>query len=192
MKTIAWDIDDVLNDLLKIWFNKQWLTEHKECNVIYEELKENPPHRALGISMTEYLDSLDNFRLKKYRDIIFPVPDIMKWFLTYGHNYRHIALTAVPLKASHISSSWLFTHFGRWIRTFHFVPSKREGENLPVYDKNKGEYLNKIGNVDIFIDDSEENIKSAGKAGVKTLLIPRPWNSEKKSLREILYILSIL
>jgi len=190
MKTIAWDIDDVLNDLMRIWFNEEWLTEHNKCTVKYEDLTENPPNRVLGISLTEYLESLDSFRLNKYKDLISPVPDIMEWFLTYGHEYRHIALTAVPIKASHISSSWLFTHFGRWIRTFHFVPSKREGEYLPVYDKNKGEYLKKIGNVDIFIDDSEENIKSAGEAHVKPLLIPRPWNSEKKSLKDTLHVLS--
>jgi uncharacterized HAD superfamily protein len=189
MKTIAWDIDDVLNDLMRIWFNEKWLADHKECTVTYEDLKENPPHRLLGVDLIEYLHSLDNFRLTGYKELLVPVPEIMEWFLKYGHRHRHIALTAVPMKASHISSSWLFTHFGKWIRTFHFIPSKREGENLPVYDKNKGEYLKKSCNVDIFIDDSEENIKSAIMAGIKSFLIPRPWNSEKKNLKEILDML---
>ncbi len=50
MKTIVWDIDDVLNDLTRAWFETAWLPAHRECRLTYEELKVNPPHELLGTS----------------------------------------------------------------------------------------------------------------------------------------------
>ena len=48
MVTIAWDVDDVLNDLMRHWFKSTWKTTHPECKVIYEDLSENPPRQILA------------------------------------------------------------------------------------------------------------------------------------------------
>ncbi len=186
MKTIAWDVDDVLNDLMRRWLNDKWLKEHQRCKKTYEDLIENPPHKILGASKGAYLKSLDEYRLSGMYRRMSPVAEVAVWFDKYGKDYRHIALTAVPLAAAHVSAEWVFEHFGRWIRTFHFVPSKRKGADTPEFDENKADFLRWIEKVDLLVDDSLDNINKAGGAGVKTLVIPRPWNGEKTSLKDSL------
>ena len=97
MKTIAWDVDDVLNDLmLTCGFKQKWIKEHKDCKVRYPEVAENPPHRLLGVGINEYLSSLDEYRLSALYQQMTPIKEIMEWFARGGNNFRHIALTAVP------------------------------------------------------------------------------------------------
>lgn len=186
MITIAWDIDDVLNDLMKCWFEKKWLPQHQDCKKKYEDLKENPPHKILGINHSEYLKSLDEYRLSEEYANMKPVQEIMEWFLENGRNFRHVALTAVPLKASFISAQWVLKNFGIWIRTFHFVPSERPLEKVPKYEDSKGDFLKWFGKVDIMIDDNYENIKNAKRVGVKWILIPRPWNNQRLTIEAVL------
>lgn len=188
MLTIAWDVDDVLNGLTRAWFEKEWLAVHPHCALRYENLKENPPQRILGVTLLEYLESLDHFRLsEKYRDMK-PVPEVADWFKKYGAGFRHLALTAVPFKASARSAFWVLDNFGMWIRTFHFIPSQRQGEELPGPDKNKSDYLAWLNKVDIIIDDNEENIRGAVKLGIRGILIPRPWNNAKGTVSQALKI----
>lgn len=179
MLTIAWDIDDVLNDLMRVWFERVWLFKHPDCALKYGDLKINPPHKILSVSLNAYLESLDAFRFSGLYQQMEPAAEIAEWFKENGHKYRHIALTSVPYKAAAYSASWVFANFGRWIRTFHFVPSKRENEDIPEYDKDKGEYLAWCNKVDILVDDNEENIKAASEKGIRGILVPRPWNSAR-------------
>jgi 5'(3')-deoxyribonucleotidase len=176
LKTIAWDVDDVLNDLMQSWFEQKWLTDHPECAMLYEDIAENPPARLLNTSLDRYLRSLDEFRLSYMYQQMFPVKEVMNWFVKNGSSFRHIALTAVPLIAASASAQWVFNHFGAWIRTFHFVPSKREGEEAQEYDNDKGDFLKWIQKVDVLVDDSLTNIKAAESAGIKGIILPRPWN----------------
>lgn len=189
MKTIAWDVDDVLNDLMLMWFEQKWIKENVNCKVRYEELVENPPHRLLGVGLNDYLDSLDEYRLSSAYQQMVPVKEVMEWFVGFGNKFRHIALTAVPLVASSASAQWVFKHFGTWIRTFHFVPSKREGQSIPKYDSNKSAFLKWISKVDVFIDDSPANIDAVEGMGIKCILWPRPWNKSKLTIQETLILL---
>ena len=191
MITIAWDIDDVLNDLMRCWFEKKWLSEHQECKVKYEDIKENPPHFILSTSINEYLESLDAFRLSQEYINMKPEQTIMQWFSAHGANYRHVALTAVPIKTASVSAQWVLKNFGKWIRTFHFVPSNRPEENVPEYENNKADFLRWFGKVDIFIDDNMTNIRGAENAGNRSILIPRPWNNQSHSLQEVLSLITI-
>ncbi|MBI4707669.1 MAG: hypothetical protein HY761_07070 [Candidatus Omnitrophica bacterium] len=190
MKTIAWDVDDVLNDLMQSWFEQKWLKDHPDCNIRYDEITENPPHKLLGGSIDEYLLSLDRFRLSPLYQEMNPVNEVMEWFSKYGGNFHHIALTATPLIAVSASAQWVFRHFGRWIRTFHFVPSKRQEQVIPEYESDKGDFLQWIFRVDVLVDDGESNIMSAEKVGCKGILIPRPWNKSKISIGETLSMLT--
>jgi hypothetical protein len=192
MITIAWDIDDVLNHLMRSWFVGKWLSSHQESKKKYEDLKENPPHRILGISLAEYLQSLDEYRLSEQYPAMRPVQDVMEWFLQFGKNFRHIALTAVPISTSSVSAQWVIKNFGKWIRTFHFVPSKRALEDIPEYEKDKGDFLEWFGKVDVLIDDNPENIRSAERVGIKGLLVPQPWNNQNLTLEGVLKILKTL
>lgn len=186
MLTIGWDVDDVLNNLMRDWLNKEWLPKHAGCHLKYQDIKINPPHKLLSVTRNEYLESLDSFRLTKLYRKMKPVKDVLEWFRSHGTSYRHIAITSVPKIAASSSAGWVFNNFGEWIRTFHFVPSRREGQNIPQYDNDKAGYLKWLNKVDIFVDDNEENIKGAQILGIKCILCPRPWNTGAGSISELL------
>ena len=186
MKTIAWDVDDVLNDLMRCWFEQHWLLIHPDCTLKYENITENPPHRILGINLKEYLDSLDTFRLSKEAEEMQPIPEVVSWFSRYGEYYRHIALTARPPNTISSASAWVFRYFGAWIRGFHFIPAYREGQHIPEYDRGKGEYLLRLGELDVLVDDDPANIDEARKVGVKGVLMPRPWNKRDSTIEKVL------
>lgn len=189
IKTIAWDVDDVLNDLMRSWLEQKWMKEHDNCKVRYSEIAENPPHRLLGISIDEYLRSLDEFRLSPLYQQMRPAGEVIGWFSEYGKDFRHIALTAVPLTAASASAQWVFKHFGAWIRTFHFVPSKRKEQNIPDYDNDKAAFLKWLSKVDVLIDDSPVNVNAAENMGIKGILWPGPWNNSKLTTSETLILL---
>ena len=185
LKTIVWDVDDVLNDLMRSWF-LLWCQDHPRCSVGYENLKENPPHEVLGATRDRYLQSLDAFRNSQAYQDMAPIKEVRAWFLENGSRFRHMALTAVPLRAASFSAQWVFRNFGIWIRAFHFVPSKRKDETIPQYDRDKTDLLQRLGPVDFFIDDNAEHVVAAQNAGINALFFPRPWNHSRMSITETL------
>jgi hypothetical protein len=184
MLTIIWDVDDVLNELLRVWFETAWLVEHPECRLRYDDLYDNPPHRVLGTTLDEYLNSLDEFRCRRM-NTLQPLHEAQGWFQNHGARYRHLALSAVPLGCASSSAAWVVRHFGRWIRGFHFVPSSRPGELLPTYDGNKQDFLQWWGKGDVLVDDRPEVTEAAGALGMKTLLMPQPWNQNRNTAAEV-------
>ena len=179
MATIAWDVDDVLNNLMQEWFFTEWKIKHPQCQADIEDLLENPPHKILGVREDEYLESLDSFRVSTGYPRMSPVDKVLQWFMQHGHKHRHIAVTSVPHAFAPTSAEWVLHHFGAWIRTFHFVPSPRNGDALPRYDTGKGDFLRWIQKVDLIVDDNEENVAEAISTGVKGLVFPRPWNASR-------------
>jgi len=185
MKTIVWDVDDVLNDLTRVWF-EHWLSMHPQCLVQYEALSENPPHALLGISLDSYLASLDTFRLSAAGQQLPPNPEVIAWFREYGHRFRHIALTAVPLLSASHQAQWVIHHYGNWIRSFNFVPSKRQNYPALEYDCTKADYLRWWGRADILVEDNAANAKAAYQLGIEVLLMPRPWNQSSLTVSGLL------
>src|ERR1700743_2234746 len=116
MRTIVWDVDDVLNNLTELWFAR-WRRKHPECTLAYGDLRRNSPHELLGISFEDYLASLDEIRasVTAHEDLT-PNAQIAEWLETHGHRYRHMALTARPPHAAAAAGAWVFGHFGKWIR----------------------------------------------------------------------------
>jgi len=188
MKTIAWDVDDVLNNLMQSWF--EWFKNRKKLNFNFQDITENPPFKILNISLAEYIQSLDEFRLSNLYQEMKPAEEVLEWFKNYGKYFRHIALTATPLIAAPTTAQWVLKNFGRWIRTFHFVPSKRENINAPDYDIDKSDFLKWFGKVDILVDDNEENINNAPKWGISGILFPSQWNNSKLSKEEALKLIN--
>jgi hypothetical protein len=176
MLTIAWDVDDVLNDLMRVWLERAWLPEHSGCRAAYEDLRANPPHELLGIRLEEYLASLDAFRRTHYLEELAPRPEVLAWFERHGGAFRHMALTATPLACAPISAAWVLRHFGKWIRSFHFVPSARAGETIPTYDRGKQDFLSWWGQPAVLVDDQPANVEAVRRAGGRAILTPRPWN----------------
>ncbi len=192
MLTIVWDVDDVLNDLMLTWWEEYWLVSHPSCSIQYTDINENPPHLILGIEKEEYLNSLDNYRLSGAISRLKPDSEILEWFKKWGCKFRHIALTATPMKTAPLMAEWVIKHFGEWIRFFSFIPSYREGILIPEYDQDKGSFLAWWKQGDIIIDDNLHHIQSAKKLGMKTFLMPQPWNNSTITKTEILESLVIL
>lgn len=186
MITIAWDVDDVLNDLMYCWLTDKWLPEHPDCKVGFEQITQNPPERIINSARDEYLSSLDCFRFSKAYSEMKPNPEILAWFEKFGDKARHIALTSVPIKTAHISADWVVKNFGKWIRSFNFVPSLRIGGDCPEYDHAKVDYLKWLNKVDVMVEDSSQNIRESEKLGIKGLLIKRPWNKSNLSVKDAL------
>ncbi len=191
MKTLVWDIDDVLNRLTHDWLEQAWKPAHPECRASYASIVANPPNRALGIPLETYLDSLDTFRASPAGVNLAPVPETLRWFERHGHRYRHLALTARPLDSAPQAAEWVLKHYGSWIRGFGFVPSSRPQDAFPVYDTTKADWLRWIGVGDVLIDDSPGNLEGARKAGLATRLVPQPWNTASGTLNDVLRSLEV-
>ena len=186
MKTIVWDVDDVLNDLMRAWLEES-LSNREFAVFPYQRLTRNPPHELLGIGLQKYLASLDAFRLSGRAANLAPSPEILDWFSTHGDKCHNVALTAAPLCAGHISAEWVMRHFGRWIRSFNLVPSQR-ARNQAGQDrlKTKGDFLRWWGKADMLVDDNEENLAAALSLNIHAALVPQPWNSSRLSLTDTL------
>ncbi|MFZ0932108.1 MAG: hypothetical protein WAN11_26145 [Syntrophobacteraceae bacterium] len=186
MKTIVWDVDDVLNDLMGAWFEDYAVSNGADSSIAYDRLTSNPPHVLLGISHEEYLASLDKFRLSGMAEKMPPVAEIFEWFCLYGNSAHNVALTATPLLASPVSAQWVMRNFGRWIRSFNVIPSSRPRIEATQYHISKFDFLRWWDKADILVDDSEENIAGALSLGMNAVLIPRPWNQSDQTMNEAL------
>jgi hypothetical protein len=184
MKMIAWDVDDVLNDLMGEWLEKGWAAERPDLPLRLDQIIENPPQRLLGIPAAEYLQSLDRFRLGA-GDSLMPVPEVLSWFGEYGERFHHVAISAVPRRAAHVSASWVVRHFGRWMPVFCFVPSPRPGEPAPNFARSKVEVM-RWARADVLVDDNPTTIGELEAAGLEGILWPRTWNAGCGSRPEIL------
>ena len=51
MKTIIWDVDDVLNDLMYSWFQEHRDLYNPDSTLKYQDITQNPPHEILGITI---------------------------------------------------------------------------------------------------------------------------------------------
>lgn len=189
MLTLVWDVDDVLNDLMYQWFAYGWRVQHPDCPISYQELTSNPPHQVLGIGKTDYLASLDCFRVTERARNMSPNPEVLAWFRNAGARFRHIALTSRPLATAPEAAHWVIRHFGAWIRCFGVVPSRLQ-EGIPIYDQTKGQYLAWLSRGDVIVDDSTENIREAESLGLRTLQPAQPWNSSQLTVSDLLRQLS--
>ncbi len=186
MKTIVWDIDDVLNNFTREWLESCWLPAHPGSRLTYDDLTENPPHQLLGIGRNDYLQSLDQFRLSPRAKAMVPDRYLIDWFRKNGLQYRHIALTARPRKTVNPAFEWVIRHFGEWFQTLSFIPTDRPGEPLAHPDRDKSDFLLWLGKADYFIDDSPGNIAAAKKLNMKAFLVSHPWSREGQALKDIL------
>jgi len=190
LKTIVWDVDDVLNEMMRTWLEKAWLRDHPECTVSYEDIVENPPHAILGVPKSEYFASLDAFRLSSTAQEMEPMKETLEWFRMHGTRFRHVALTGAPILSSPVSAGWVMRHFGAWIRSYNIVPSTPDRSSAPEYDSSKKDFLLWWGKGDIFVDDSIKNLEGARAAGLGCVLFPRPWNGNPTTITETLEMIA--
>ena len=174
--TVVWDVDDVLNDLMAAWLAQVWAPSHPDRAVAYADVRANPPHELLGMGLSEYLSSLDAFRTGDGYAELRPNARILAWLEVNGGRYHHVALTATAFRAAPATAAWVLRHFGRWIREFAFVPAARPGEELPRFDRDKGEWIGRLRGPVVLVDDAPANLAAATAAGAGTVCWPQPWN----------------
>jgi FMN phosphatase YigB (HAD superfamily) len=186
MRTIVWDVDDVLNGFTREWLAREWLPRRPGCALSYCDLKHNPPHELLGVTLDEYCDSIDRFRDSAAARALQPVPEVRAWFEKHGARFRHVALTARPLASVPSVAEWVFAYFGEWIRAFGFVPSPRSAVRILEYDSTKAGWLEWMRCGDVFVDDNPSNVAAVAALSISTVTIPQPWNNESGSLDDAL------
>ena len=170
---IVWDVDDVLNHLTYEWFEEYRLAHG--LTLRYDELTANPPFEIMGIKREEFLSALDDFRRRRFA-ALEPHPETMAWFRAHGNRFRHVALSAVPMRCAPLSAEWVLRHYGKWIRGYQVVPSPRPDDDFQIYATTKGEVLAQFGPVDFMVDDSEANLATAAALPVRPVIFPAPWN----------------
>jgi hypothetical protein len=185
MRTIVWDVDDVLNNLTEYWLAR-WRANHPLVVLDYGSIRKNPPHELLSISFETYLESLDEIRASvDAHDKLTPNPLILEWLIGQGHRFRHIALTARPPHTAGPAAAWVLNHFGAWIRSVAFVPT-RKPPGWPDYDLRKVDYLQWLDVQGVLLDDSATNVAEVKSAGIPALLFPQPWNGSTETVPEVL------
>ncbi|HEX4565223.1 MAG TPA: hypothetical protein VH138_01280 [Vicinamibacterales bacterium] len=183
---VIWDVDDVLNELMREWFEGWWLPRNPTASARYADIVANPPHHVLGISEHEYLASLDEFRTARFAELS-PRPEVLEWFSEHGDLGHHVALSAPPEPFAHVSAAWVIKNFGHWVRTFAFVPARRGRPEVADPRIAKRDYLEWLGHGDVFLDDRESNVDAARTLGITGIVVPQPWNaSTHKSFRTAL------
>jgi FMN phosphatase YigB (HAD superfamily) len=175
-RVVVWDVDDVLNELMREWFEDWWRPRHPECTHDYADISANPPHSVLGISEAAYLSSLDEFREARFAALM-PRPEVLQWFREHGHRAHHVALSAPPEAFAHASAAWVIRHFGQWIRTYAFVPARRGRTDVADPRVAKRNYLEWLGHGDVFLDDRADNVQAARSLGMTGIVLPQPWST---------------
>ena len=185
---IVWDLDDTLNELMRGWLKWHCARQNDQAHACasFSNLVENPPHGLLGLTLEEYQTSLDQFRLSHEARDLPPIPHVLAWFQTHGFDFEHHVVTARPVATVPPAAEWVFRHFGRWIRHFHFVPSFRAEAALPHPPKTKRDVILEIGEVDFVVDDSAETLDAARDVTRTCLLAPQPWNRGLGTIADIL------
>lgn len=188
---IVWDLDDTLNELMRGWLNWHCARQVPPRAVpAFGELVENPPHRLLGLALEEYQESLDRFRLSHEASALAPPPAVLAWFQRHGFDFEHHLLTARPAATVAPAAEWVFRHFGRWIRHFHFVPSFRSAARLPDQGITKRDIIQQLAPVDFVVDDSAETLDAARDVARFCLLAPQPWNHGRGTIADVLPLLT--
>jgi len=183
-KTIIWDFDDVLFETLRYW--TVWYGHEPGKHILYQNIIDNPPLLAAGITYDEYRISMDAFRTSDFARSLKPASDLLEWFETYGNRFMHILLTARPLSAMASASAWVYTYFGRWIHTISHISSPRPGDRIHNHFANKGEWINHFDPEGYYLDDSPSHIASVLSPRIKPFLVSQPWNNSHLQLRVIL------
>jgi hypothetical protein len=185
--TICWDIDDVLNSLMREWLRYEQSKERVNHYMPYSDLTENPPHHLLGWSLAEYRASLDEFRIKNDTSLA-PNTEILRWMVNTGACFRHVAVTSRPIHAVPTIAQWLFRHFGACIHTFSVAPSPSRGGVESKLDFVQRNYPGSI-----LVDDDPNNLLPTSpipmEFPVLTVLYPQPWNQSQWTVSHLLQTL---
>lgn len=187
--TIAWDVDDVLNELTRSWAETAGLGDR------FKDGQGRDPGayvNSLGFPPSDYLISLDEFRANCYGSLE-PNSLTHAWFVQHGSRCDHVVVSRTPLKASSIMRAWVLDHFGRWITNVIVTPSWRSTDPSGTLYPSKGDIMQSIRKPAVLVDDTEANLVEARRT-CHVVTFAQPWNSgasQRDSLAELTDILAM-
>lgn len=170
---LVWDVDDVLNSLtLKLLSNLGVLIDPENVGNF-----SNPAEfvKSLGVEGDDYLAALDDIRRHSFLELQ-PSEAILTWFHEFGTQFNSMALTSTPLEFFPNSAKWVMTHFQPWIDGIGCTPSRRESDPVGTRYRTKAEYLARLGERYVLIDDSLTNLVDIDPDSGRGMLYPTPWN----------------
>lgn len=187
---VAWDVDDVLNNLTLRW------SDWAGFSISTTAPPTGDPSSWIssqGLEYGEYLRSLDDFRSSEYAGLQpnQAVLDVLREWPQA--KTTHIALSATPIFAQSVVAAWTMKHFGEWLRAVWFCPSTRPGDPRSISLQSKGDVLRRIREPTLLVDDSVRNLESAEGTSA-TVLYPRAWNtlhSQEISAEELTSLLRL-
>ncbi len=167
---MAWDVDDVLNDLSAAWASHEGLDWKSARGGSPKEMAS-----SLGIPEDEYLASLDRFRREEYR-FLSPNPFIRDWLSQAAGSVRSVAITRTPIRTAGQVSRWVFETYGHLIQGYFVALSPRREDPVNTTYESKADVVRRIVGVVALVDDQPANFSDL-PVTCAALEYPRAWNS---------------
>ena len=173
--TIGFDLDDVLLDFresLHRYHNYRFGTDYKR-----HQFRENLAE-MWNCSMEEEIKRVFNFYQLPEHWNSLPVDGAVDGVKKLRQSHNIFVITAKPEELREKTLEWLDRHFPQMFDGIHFT-NQYHGSGLK---RAKGEICRELG-VEVFVDDTLDNVTDVADFGIPALLLDAPWNQgEIKSL----------
>ena len=167
MAVIGIDIDDVLADTLQ-----SFITFHNQrygSALLLEQFTSYQWEEALGTSRTETWRRIEEFFAAGGVRNIPPIAGAQNVLLQLGVRHTLIGVTSRAGIFEEVTPDWLEEHFPSLLSAVHYTmeePGHRPGKAQTCL----------LQKVDVMIEDQALFSMSCAEAGVRVLLLDRPWN----------------
>jgi uncharacterized HAD superfamily protein len=170
--TIGIDLDDVLldfNTALCEFYNSSYGTNYKreDFTDFYLERLWNVPTEEVKKVISEFYDHDTHWNTSPMPGAVSAIQKL------FSQNHNLVIITAKPDTLRDRTQDWLMKHFGEVFQSVHFVGHYHL--NTDGKKRTKREVCDELG-VDIFIDDSMDNVVSVVGPERPAFLIDSPWN----------------
>ena len=165
---IGFDLDDVLlnfNDALHPYHNSRYGTSYQIENITSFDLA-----KLWGVSEEEKNKRVLDFYSSPEHWDAEPVAGAVKGIKNLKQYHNLSIITAKPEELKDKTLEWLNKHFPKMFDGIHFVNHYGSGQR-----RGKGEVCNELA-MEIFVDDSLDNVKDVANCGIPVLLFDAPWN----------------
>ena len=172
MKTIAWDVDDVLNECMRTWLKP------RGCPPI--RAGRSPTRKSWRIRRAASSAARGGIsRLARRVPPVGPPGRCSRFRRScIGSSSTARSCGTWPSAPCHcrrpISAAWVFCHFGRWIRSFHFFPRRTRAN--PALRSLERRGVATMGNDRRVGGRQSRQFGLRQTFGNRTFCFPRPWN----------------
>lgn len=175
-KKIGIDLDDVLLAIIAglfPWHNRLYGTNNKEEDVRPFELSS-----SWGCTKEEVISRvLDFYQTTEHAECL-PIPGAVEATKVLSQNNELIIVTSKPADLEDMTHAWVEKHFPNTFQGIYFTSSFVTPKHQRV---KKSELWQELG-IDLFIDDSIDNVLDVATTCERVFLFDRPWNQENVTL----------